>query len=219
MGLEAEGDLLLGVLLLRQGRQILQGEVAAFGGFAVFHKGPAQKGAKDKDFADFPGVNRLVVLFPILYRNDALRPNGEARFLQHLLDGAFRHRKAGVYPAPWEGPEAIQLPHQQNFFPLEDGRSGIQLGGLVAAFAAEEVPDLFRGDAAPLRQHLRRNVPHPLVPLQVEPVPAVVQPRLGDGLKLHRPIQPVFIPFHPPRLLYKDLPCAFGHTAPGRRTK
>ena len=51
---------------------------------------------------------------------------------------------------------------------FENGGSGINLRGLVAGFAAEQLSDLFNRHVGFERHHLRRNLPEPFVTLKVE---------------------------------------------------
>ena len=88
------------------------------------------------------------------------------------------------------------LPHQEDLPVLKNGGPGVQLGGLVACLAAEEVPGLFQGDVCLKAYHLRGDVTNARIPLPSIGVGSIVQARLGHSLELHRPVKPGVCPVH-----------------------
>ena len=79
---------------------------------------------------------------------------------------------------------------QEDFIPLKNGGAGVDFRGLVPRLIAEQPLDLLHGQAGALGHHLRRQFPNTPVALQVVFILAVGQSGLGQGLQLHRPVQP-----------------------------
>ena len=74
-----------------QREQLIDCEVLAGAGFTVFLKGAAQGLAQIEEFGDAIGVARLIVLVPVLRRDQTFDDYIQSGFFLHFLDGVL-HR-------------------------------------------------------------------------------------------------------------------------------
>ena len=141
------------------------------------------------------------MLVPVLHRDDEVRGDMESRLLPRFLYGVLLHGKSRVHPAAGERPQSVVLPDKKDTVVFEYSRAGIKLRGLIPGLAAEKLLHRIKRQAGGAAEHFCRDLPHTLKPLNIIHIPAVVQSRLTDGLKLYRPLKPLFFSVHsaPPK--------------------
>ncbi len=144
IGCKAHPHLLLRALLAGQGRQGVLRKVAPLRGLRVGDKVPAHGLAEEEELHHPVGVGGLVVLIPVLNRDEGPDRRVHPRLLLQLLYRVVRRGQVVLAPAPGDGPPPVPLPDQEDPPVLKHRPPGVHLGGLVAHVAAEEVRHLLR---------------------------------------------------------------------------
>ena len=124
------------------------------------------------------------MLVAVLHGYDFLNDAIKSSLLLSLLDRALGGRKSNFAPTARHCPASVSLAHEQNFIVLEYRRPRVDLWRLIPDLVAEQILDLRKRQVRPLRQHLSRNPPYPLVAFVAKFIVAVVQARLRYALQL-----------------------------------
>ena len=125
----------------------------------------------------------------VVYSDQLFHSDVDARFLPGLLDSIVRRGKVVFAPSARHGPAPVILPDQQDFAVQEDGRARIDLGCLITGVRAENLDHFVHGEIRPHGQHLRGNIPDPLVAFPVIYILPVIESRLRNALQFLCPFQ------------------------------
>ena len=100
VSVKAHPDLLRGVLFQSQRRQSVQREIAALQGLGIGLETAAAGGTQKENFAHLVGINREVVLFPVLNCDHQAGGDLQPGFVPNFLLGTFLHGQVYIHPAP-----------------------------------------------------------------------------------------------------------------------